>query len=324
MSALGLDLVCPACRGSVRDQGHRLTCAGCERAYPVVAGIPDMRLRSDRYLTLEEDREKALALARREDLDFAGLVRAYWEMTPSTPPELAEGYARVALAGKERGLAYLHDWAVAGEGARLLDVGCGTGGLLEAAASRGMQPVGVDIALRWLVVARRRLEEARVEVPLIAADGAVLPFRPGGFDVVASVETLEHTDDQRGFLHSCLSSKHEAGRCVVVTSNRFSPAPEPTVRLWGVGLLPRSLARRYVQWRRKTRYAYFRAASVGELRAMLGPRPHATIRPAMLPPPHGPVSALDRAARLLYQRGRSSSLLCRPLTHFAPFLEIRG
>jgi len=33
-------LACPACRGGLRFDDARLTCAACGRAYPIIDGIP--------------------------------------------------------------------------------------------------------------------------------------------------------------------------------------------------------------------------------------------------------------------------------------------
>lgn len=35
-------LVCPACRGSVKEEKGKIVCAGCGRKYPVENGIPVM------------------------------------------------------------------------------------------------------------------------------------------------------------------------------------------------------------------------------------------------------------------------------------------
>lgn len=318
----GVELVCPACRSPLEETVDGYVCGGCRRSYPVVAGIPDLRIRSDRYLTIEQDREKALALAAHDELDFPDLLRRYWQMTPEVPAELADRYVSAALDGRRRGDDFLDVSEIDCRDAWLLEVGCGTGGLLEAAALRGAKPIGVDLALRWLVVARRRLEEAGLEVPLVAADGAVLPFRPHTFDVTISIETLEHAEDQRGLLHSCLASIRPGGTCRVVVANRFSLAPETTVRLWGVGFLPRRWAPAYVRLRRSTRYRFVRPLSVSELKAMLGPRSPAVIGPAPLPPPRREAGRLELMGRELYERARRSGL-APLLTPLAPFLEVR-
>jgi SAM-dependent methyltransferase/uncharacterized protein YbaR (Trm112 family) len=313
-------LVCPSCRTGLDHRTEVLTCRACTRQYPVVAGIPDLRLGGDPYLTLEEDREKASALAAVGG-GLADLVDAYWRRTPEVPDALAQGYARTALDGARRGEVRL-----AGLGpveGRLLDVGCGTGGLLVAAARRGLSAIGVDLALRWLVVARRALDEAGVDALLVAADGALLPFEPGSFDVVTSTETLEHAVDQRGFLHGCLSRVRPGGTVSVVTANRFTIAPEPAVRLWGVGLLPRRLAPAYVRRRRHTRYQFVRPVSRGELRSMIGPEPVATVTAAPLPPAPAGASRARRLAQAAYERLRGTRSGRRALTIAGPYLEVR-
>jgi SAM-dependent methyltransferase len=71
-------------------------------------------------------------------------------------------------------------------GQRMLDVGCGTGTLLEAGAAAGADVVGVDIAEAMAAAARRRVPEATV----IVADAQttdVIAAAPGApFDRVVS------------------------------------------------------------------------------------------------------------------------------------------
>jgi SAM-dependent methyltransferase len=70
-------------------------------------------------------------------------------------------------------------------GERLLDLGCGTGALLQALAVRGAPSrlSGVDLSPAMVALARARLP---VAVRLAVADGAALPFPAGSFDVVVS------------------------------------------------------------------------------------------------------------------------------------------
>lgn len=316
-------LACPCCRGLLRE-GHDLHCPRCGRTFPVVAGIPDLRVRSDRYLDLDTDRRKATDLAALHGLSFDELNEEYWRRTPEVPAGLAAGYAANAGAGERRGAALLDHLGTPLAGQLVLDVGCGTGGLLVAAARRGARAVGVDIALRWLVVARRRLEEADVAARLVAADGAALPFRSSSFDVVTSIETVEHAADQRGLVQGCLFAVRPGGRAYLLVANRFSLAPEPSVRLWGVGYLPRRWSTEYVRRRRGTRYQFFRAISPGELRALAGGHGDVAIGPAPLPPPTGSGSAARQGLETLYDRLRTWPLTRRRLTDVAPFLELCG
>jgi len=314
-------LACPACRGPLEDRTSTLGCAACAASYPVVAGIPDLRLRPDRYLDLEGDRAKARELAGLGDRGFADLVAEYWRRTPEVPADLAATYGARATDGERRGAGVLDEAGLVVGGATVLDVGCGTGGLVAAAARRGARAVGVDVALRWLVVARRQLEELGLDARLVAADGAALPFRSGTFDVVTAIETVEHAADQRGLVQGCLRAARPGGRALLVVANRYSLATEPTIGLWGVGYLPRAWAPAYVRRRRQTRYGYFRALSAGELRALTAHGPPARLGPGPLPAAPAGEPRHRRQARRLYDRLRTGPAGAL-LTPVAPYLAV--
>ena len=72
-------------------------------------------------------------------------------------------------------------------GMRLLDIGTGSGGSIAIpAAQRGADVVGSDITSSWFEAARRRADEAGVEVEWVEADALDLPFDDGSFDRVCS------------------------------------------------------------------------------------------------------------------------------------------
>lgn len=87
--------------------------------------------------------------------------------------------------------AALLDAADVGPGTRLLDVGCGTGELLAAAAARGAVLAGADLAPGMVARSRAAAPGADVRV----ADAADLPWPDGSFDVVAVVNALHLADD---------------------------------------------------------------------------------------------------------------------------------
>ncbi|MBM7367908.1 class I SAM-dependent methyltransferase [Gordonia hydrophobica] len=68
----------------------------------------------------------------------------------------------------------------------VLDVGCGTGALLEAAAAAGARPVGVDISPAMIEVAAQRVPDART----LVADAGAADLRAltdgAGFDRIVS------------------------------------------------------------------------------------------------------------------------------------------
>ena len=73
-------------------------------------------------------------------------------------------------------------------GARLLDVGCGTGHWSAFFSAQGYEVTGVDIAPEMVAVARgKRIANACFQV----ADAHALPYDDGRFDVTAAMTTLE-------------------------------------------------------------------------------------------------------------------------------------
>jgi len=74
----------------------------------------------------------------------------------------------------------------------ILDVGCGTGTYLRFFSEKGMKPVGVDVSLPMLRVARQKVGQ---EIGLCLAKAEALPFKDNSFDVVTFITTLEFLED---------------------------------------------------------------------------------------------------------------------------------
>lgn len=70
-------------------------------------------------------------------------------------------------------------------GARVLDVGCGTGSTALAISKRS-SVVGVDISEPMLALAKRRAEAAKAPATFVLADAASYAFTPPPFDTVVS------------------------------------------------------------------------------------------------------------------------------------------
>jgi SAM-dependent methyltransferase len=107
-------------------------------------------------------------------------------------PEIRERYNRLGALGGLGPEFVRRVLALAGDfgGRRVLDVGCGRGELLQAAAARfDCELTGVDFAPTRLAAARSGGRPVR----LLAHDlGHPLPFVDGVFDLVFCTETLEH------------------------------------------------------------------------------------------------------------------------------------
>ena len=144
---------------------------------------------------------------------------AAWSGTPRYATEVRALLARLDLP----------------DGARVLDLGCGTGTAIRFLEARGCQPIGLDRPAAWMAAC-----EAQTRV---RADGVALPFPPRSFDAVLLVHVLSHLDDPP----RCLSEAHRVlrpgGRIGLLSPNalfltalrlsrRGDPAyvPDPTVQ----------------------------------------------------------------------------------------------
>ena len=244
MDYKGIDICCPHCRGELEQPGGgQLVCLGCSRRYPIVLDIPDLRVFPDPYIGFAEERAKVEKLAAGfAHFDFEGFIDFYYGITSVVPPQHAQMYKRGLLAGVDRARDWLAAWETAAggnaeRGDALLEIGCGTAPLLEAAKGYASR-VGVDIAMRWLVVAKKRLERAGLDLPLLCACAEALPFRAPQFDRVVLDSALEHVKDQPKTLAEARRVLHFSGALFVATPNRLSLGPDPQTGVWCGSWLP--------------------------------------------------------------------------------------
>ena len=241
---------CPACSDRLESTPRGWSCTKCQKDFPDVAGLADLRLGSDRYLSLTDERAKAERLAAiAERTDLKGLAEAYYAITSDVDPARCRSFLAHILKGEARGEILAESLPESGE---MLEIGCGTGGLLAAARRKRLEVSGTDIAARWLVVARRRLDDLGMDqsVELTAGSAECLPWSDGAFDIVAADSLIEHLDNPARALGECFRVLRPGGSLRLWSPNRFSVLPDPHVRLWGVSWLPRNWGRAYVRLRR--------------------------------------------------------------------------
>lgn len=75
---------------------------------------------------------------------------------------------------------------------RLLDIACGLGRLLEAAATYGVTGTGIDISPVAIAAAQQKLPDAN----LVVGNAEQLPFADASFDVVTCLGSLERMMDR--------------------------------------------------------------------------------------------------------------------------------
>jgi ubiquinone/menaquinone biosynthesis C-methylase UbiE/uncharacterized protein YbaR (Trm112 family) len=330
-ASLQLDeLVCPACRLSLRAAAEALHCNSCGRTFPVLLGIPDLRLEPDPWISIVDDRNKGERLEKEHPgAGVDALVNAYWDMTPGTPAYQKARFTQYVREGEARSAEFLAlDVSVAPAlGQHWLDLGCGTGDFSVAAARSGATVTGLDVAFRWLVVARRRASSAQIGVRYVCGNAERLPFPDASFSRVVALGLLEHCHRPWDVLAEVQRVLRPGGDVVIRTVNRYSLLPEPHVHVWGVGYLPRRWADRYVRMRSGQRYQHHRPLSASELGQLMNRAGFRDVHVGAarllesdrtrLP---GPLTSVTG----LYEAGRRLPMLAQMLRVVAPLLEARG
>ena len=103
------------------------------------------------------------------------------------------------------------------EDSEILDLGCGFGWGTDYLSQKG-RCVGVDINRKTIEEARKRYGRNK-KVKFVVADALRLPFKNEQFDVVVSIENIEHVNDQRKYIEEAKRVLKKGGLLIVSTPN---------------------------------------------------------------------------------------------------------
>jgi 2-polyprenyl-3-methyl-5-hydroxy-6-metoxy-1,4-benzoquinol methylase len=127
-------------------------------------------------------------------------------------------------------------------GARVLDVGCGDGGVVIAFAEAGSLASGIEPNERSLRRAQVRAEEHGVSVDFRTGYAETLPYPGDTFDLVILDNVLEHVEDREKTVREIRRVLRPGGLFYVVTPKPFAFASlwsDPHYQMAGLVLLPR-------------------------------------------------------------------------------------
>lgn len=158
---------------------------------------------------------------RPEEADFfAGLARDWWN--PKGPMASLHQVNPVRLAFVRDAIdAHWPDAARSAKplaGRSALDIGCGAGLLCEPLARLGAAVTGVDAAAENVAAAAAHAEGVGLDIRYMAGEVAGLDI--GTFDLVTSVEVIEHVADKPSFLRDVAARLAPDGLLVMSTPNR--------------------------------------------------------------------------------------------------------
>ncbi|HZT25776.1 MAG TPA: class I SAM-dependent methyltransferase [Pseudolabrys sp.] len=131
----------------------------------------------------------------------------------------ADDYDVFQPSAKERIIDAFVRLSGLGPGARVLDVGCGSGAFTEVLSRRGFQASGLDISSKLIALAKRKFPA----IDFYEGDAERLPFDAGRFDGVLLSGLIHHFPDQRALAAEVFRVLKPGGRFVAFDPNRMNP-----------------------------------------------------------------------------------------------------
>ena len=115
---------------------------------------------------------------------------------------------------------------------RVLDDGCGSGGMTVSIAEEAHFAVGIEPTERFVAAGQKLADERRVgNLQFVRADGHDLPFEDGSFDLALSHAVIEHVADPSRYLRELRRVLRPGGLLFLQTAPYLSPSGAHLPRL---------------------------------------------------------------------------------------------
>ncbi len=125
-------------------------------------------------------------------------------------------------------------------GKRALDVGCGAGLLTEPLARLGAEVTGIDAAPESIAVAKAHAAGQGLTIDYRAGEVSQLAAEATRFDLVTSMEVIEHVADPAAFVGALAALLAPGGLLVVSTPNRTPQSRLAMITMGeGLGRIPK-------------------------------------------------------------------------------------
>jgi 2-polyprenyl-3-methyl-5-hydroxy-6-metoxy-1,4-benzoquinol methylase len=109
------------------------------------------------------------------------------------------------------------------EECRVLDMGCGIGGLSIPASFKVKEIKGIDVDESYISICKERAEEKGVKNATFEVMSLFDLEETEAYDVVLCSDVLEHVEDQKGVLTKVVGSLKDGGVFYMTTNNKYWP-----------------------------------------------------------------------------------------------------
>lgn len=135
---------------------------------------------------------------------------------------------------------------------KILDLGCGAGGVCVSLANRNNRVVGLDLDKKLINLTKINVEDSEDGFPNyggvseIRASGTSIPFKDETFDLIVCNDVIEHLDEQKELISEIYRVLKEGGYLYLTTPNKRYPVESHT-GIFGITLLPKPLANIFIR-----------------------------------------------------------------------------
>lgn len=105
-------------------------------------------------------------------------------------------------------------------GLRALDIGCGAGLLTEPLARMGASVLGLDAARENIMAAQNHAAQMHLDIDYRTGSAEALAAHGERFDLITSLEVIEHVADRTAFLQAITTMLAPGGLVILSTPNR--------------------------------------------------------------------------------------------------------
>ncbi len=201
---------------------------------------------------------------------FSAQAALWWDVRGPFAPLHKFNPSRLSLIRDQAAMRFARDVKarIPFDGLTLLDIGCGGGLVAEPMRRMGFAVTAIDASSENIGTARAHAEPQGLDIAYRAAtveqmEAAMNAGGTGPFDVVLTMEVIEHVADPQAFIRCCSRLVAPGGLMIVATLNR-------TLRSLALG----KIAAEYIlRWVPAGTHDWRQFLKPDEIRQMLAPEP---------------------------------------------------
>lgn len=172
-------------------------------------------------LPSKEEKTTSASIDPNEVKKFSAMADQWWDLHGKFKPLHKFNPTRVSYIAQKAAQHFGTDVNFDPlKGLKLLDVGCGGGLLSEPMRRLGAEVTGIDASEKNIGIASLHAQQTGLNIDYHCASVEALAAGSEQFDIVLTMEVVEHVADVESFLKGCAKLVKPGGLLFVATLNR--------------------------------------------------------------------------------------------------------